>query len=42
LRADIEDASTISPELKQKVVRIAAELMPQVDAVLPSYFTQVC
>jgi D-beta-D-heptose 7-phosphate kinase / D-beta-D-heptose 1-phosphate adenosyltransferase len=36
LRADVEDASPISPELQQKVVRIAAELMPQVDAVLLS------
>jgi D-beta-D-heptose 7-phosphate kinase/D-beta-D-heptose 1-phosphate adenosyltransferase len=36
LRADVEDASEISPELQQKVVRIAVELMPQVDAVLLS------
>jgi D-beta-D-heptose 7-phosphate kinase / D-beta-D-heptose 1-phosphate adenosyltransferase len=36
LRADVEDPSPISPALQQKVVRIAAELMPQIDAVLLS------
>jgi D-beta-D-heptose 7-phosphate kinase / D-beta-D-heptose 1-phosphate adenosyltransferase len=40
LRADIEDASPISPELQQKVVRIAADLMPQVDAVLLSDYSK--
>ena len=36
LRADVEDVSPISSELQQKIVRIAAELMRQVDAVLLS------
>src|SRR5271163_2743712 len=36
LRADVEDSSPISSELQQKVVRLAAELMPHVDAVLLS------
>jgi D-beta-D-heptose 7-phosphate kinase / D-beta-D-heptose 1-phosphate adenosyltransferase len=40
LRADIEDASPISTELQQKVVRIATELMPQVDAVLLSDYSK--
>jgi D-beta-D-heptose 7-phosphate kinase / D-beta-D-heptose 1-phosphate adenosyltransferase len=40
LRADFEDTSEISPELQQKVVRIAAELMPQVDAVLLSDYSK--
>jgi D-beta-D-heptose 7-phosphate kinase / D-beta-D-heptose 1-phosphate adenosyltransferase len=40
LRADVEDSSAISPELQQKVVRIAAELMPQVDAVLLSDYSK--
>jgi len=40
LRADVEDASEISPELQQKVVRIAAEMMPQVDAVLLSDYSK--
>ena len=36
LRADVEDASEISAELQQKIARIAADLMLQVDAVLLS------
>jgi D-beta-D-heptose 7-phosphate kinase/D-beta-D-heptose 1-phosphate adenosyltransferase len=40
LRADVEDASAISPELQQKVVRIAADMMPQVDAVLLSDYSK--
>jgi D-beta-D-heptose 7-phosphate kinase/D-beta-D-heptose 1-phosphate adenosyltransferase len=40
LRADVEDASAISPELQQKLVRIVAELMPQVDAVLLSDYSK--
>lgn len=40
LRADIEDASAISPELQQKVVLIVAELMPQVNAVLLSDYSK--
>src|SRR5579872_1006570 len=36
LRADVEDSSAISAELQGKLVRIAADLMPQVDAVLVS------
>jgi D-beta-D-heptose 7-phosphate kinase/D-beta-D-heptose 1-phosphate adenosyltransferase len=40
LRADVEDASPISPELQQKVVRLAVELMPQVDAVLLSDYSK--
>ena len=40
LRADVEDSSPISPELQQKVVRAAAELMPHVDAVLLSDYSK--
>ncbi len=40
LRADVEDASPISAELQQKVVRAIAELMPQVDAVLLSDYSK--
>jgi D-beta-D-heptose 7-phosphate kinase / D-beta-D-heptose 1-phosphate adenosyltransferase len=36
LRADVEDATAISPDLQQKVIRVATELMPLVDAVLLS------
>ena len=40
LRADVEDASPISAELQHKVVRLAAQLMPQVDAVLLSDYSK--
>jgi len=40
LRADVEDSSAISPELQQKLVRIVAELLPQVDAVLLSDYSK--
>ncbi len=40
LRADVEDASPISSDLQQKVVRFAAELMPQIDAVLLSDYSK--
>jgi len=40
LRADVEDASPISPDLQQRVVRLATELIPQVDAVLISDYSK--
>ena len=40
LRADVEDASPISPQLQDKLVRAATELMSQVDAVLLSDYNK--
>jgi D-beta-D-heptose 7-phosphate kinase / D-beta-D-heptose 1-phosphate adenosyltransferase len=40
LRADVEDPSTISSELEQKVIRVAADLMQQADAVLLSDYSK--
>lgn len=40
LRADVEDSSPISSDLQQKVVRAAADLMPQVDAALLSDYSK--
>lgn len=36
LRADVEDASPISPQLQLKLLRTVAELLPRVDALLLS------
>ena len=40
LRADVEDASPIPSELQQKVVSLATQVMPQVDAVLLSDYSK--
>jgi len=40
LRADVEDSSAIPSDLERKVVRIAAEMMSQVDAVLLSDYSK--
>jgi D-beta-D-heptose 7-phosphate kinase/D-beta-D-heptose 1-phosphate adenosyltransferase len=40
LRADVEDTSPISPQLAEKLVRAATDLMPQVDAVLLSDYSK--
>jgi D-beta-D-heptose 7-phosphate kinase/D-beta-D-heptose 1-phosphate adenosyltransferase len=40
LRADVEDASPISAELEEKVIRAAADLVPQINAVLLSDYSK--
>jgi D-beta-D-heptose 7-phosphate kinase / D-beta-D-heptose 1-phosphate adenosyltransferase len=40
LRADVEDASPIPANLEEKIVRIAVETIPQVDAVLLSDYSK--
>ena len=40
LRADVEDCSPISDTLEKKILRVAFELIPQVDAVLLSDYSK--